>query len=110
MALNIPTYPNPFNRSTPLENAYGWIAGINLDISRNTGALVVNIHPEESAWTSDPISQITVSMGQPLDSGHFPNLDELFGDQDFLSAYNTIGGKLYMYLLDLPAFSGATLI
>lgn len=110
MALNIPIYINPFNESAPLENAYGWIAGIALDVSRDTGALVINIHPEESAWTSKPIEQITVSMGQPLNSGHFPSLSEFFSDQEFLTAYNIIGGKLYQYLLSLPALSGATLV
>lgn len=112
MALNIPIYPNHFHQSVPLENAYGWIAGISLDISNNTGSLVLNIHPEESAWASIPVAQLSVYLGQPGSSGNFPTLTDLFNDSEFLNAYNIIGGKMYLHLLNLhlPELSGAMVV
>jgi hypothetical protein len=119
MALDIPTYPNPFDPNTPLTNVYAWMSGIGMDMSNNTGRLTLNIHPNEAAWVGTPIGQISIALGEtlvpanptaepPVEEVKFPTFTELMAIPEFATAYTTIGGILYQNCLPHPMLAGAT--
>ena len=125
MALNVPEFPDPRDPANPLKNAYAWLAWWALDLSNDTGRLVLNIHPNEAAWTAAPVAQLGISLGQvlvPAKPGdptadppvpatpevRFPTLEALMADPEFVAAYNTVGAKLYAASLNHPKLAGAT--
>ena len=122
MALSVPSYPNPYDPSTPIANAYALIAGLYLDMSNSTGRVVLNINPSETAWAAAPLAQAAVSLGETLVPGDpavsppvapvvFPTLAEMMADTEFAAAFNTIGSKIYQRVQALvPAFKGSTLV
>lgn len=121
MALQIPSFPNPFDNDNPLENAYAWLAGIGLDIRANQGLATFNVHPTESAWESAPVAQVQIALGEtlvfadptadpPVEVIKFPTLDELMADPEFAAAYNLIGSKLYAHAIHHKRFQGSTVV
>jgi hypothetical protein len=120
MAIEIPTFPNPFDPNTPLTNIYAWMSFIAFDVRLDVGRLVLNIHPNESAWESQPLEQISIALGELLQPGDpnaeppvppktFPTMAELMQIPEFASAYLTIGGILYQKSLDHPKLAGSTI-
>jgi hypothetical protein len=123
MALNIPSFPNPFDASHPLANAYAWISFLALDANAGTGRLVLNVHPNvDAASTSKPVCQLPITLGEVLvkstsafdgstpavESFTFPSLVTLMSDPEFASAYQTIQAKLEAALIQVPALAGST--
>jgi hypothetical protein len=115
MALLIPSFPNPHDPANPLIDAYGWIAGLSLDLASGQGQVVLNIHPNAAAWQSPPVAQIGIALGQVLGPGPeggpavtFPTLAEFLARLGFGQAYATIGAEIYAEALAKhPAFAGA---
>lgn len=122
MALSIPVFPNPFDQANPVQDAYAWIAGLALDLFAGTGRVVLNVHPNAQAWGSQPLMQMSISLGDiiipavegnpnadppisPVAAVFFPTLGELMQDPEFASAYAVIGGKLYGALKEIPVLS-----
>jgi hypothetical protein len=121
MALNIPTYPNPYDPANPLSNVYAWISRLELNIAAGVGRMTLDLNPNAAAWAAAPLGQVGISLGQVLTPGNptanppvaaesFPTLAELMADAEFASAYATIGQKLYAAALRHPSFSGATIV
>jgi hypothetical protein len=122
MALNIPTYANPFDPANPLTNVYGWTAFLALDAFADQGRLQLSINPNEAAWKAQPLATLSVSLGQvftpantnatpPVAAVAFPTLDELMADAEFAAAYEVIGQKLYAALVaNHPALTDATVV
>jgi hypothetical protein len=129
MALTIPSYPIRFDPANPISNAYAWLAGVYLDLSSNSGRVVLNVHPNAASWQSPPVDQVAVALGQVfggpgatsgpdpgLPAVRFPTLGELMADPgpvgdtgiSFAQAYAVIGLKLYAELAArVPALAGA---
>lgn len=121
MAIEIPTFPNPFDANNPLTNLYAWMSFIAFDVSSSSGRLVLNIHPNEAAWSNLPLEQIDIALGQLLQPGdpdaeppvapiHFPTIAELMAIPEFAEAYLTIGAILYQKSLDHAKLQGATIL
>lgn len=111
MALTIPSYPDPRDPDHPLTNAYAWIAALQLDLRGGGGAVVLSIHPRESAWRGQPAGVLRVGLGEHLTpGGRFPTLDELMADPEFAGAYAVIGRKLYEQSTKHPLFRDATVV
>ena len=118
MALSTPTFPNPYS-STPLTNAYAWLAFLALDLSAGQGRVAFNVHPSEADWSKPPMGQLSITLGQDLNPpavggpppppAVFPTLAELMADPEFAAAYDVIGRKLYEHAAaKVPAFAGST--
>jgi hypothetical protein len=121
MALNIPTFPNPFDPNTPLTNLYAWMSFVAFDVASGSGRLVINLNPNEAAWPNLPLEQIEITLGQLLQPGDpnaeppvppvtFPTIAELMAIPEFAAAYLTIGGILYQKALDHAKLQGATIL
>lgn len=119
MALLIPKFPNPFDPANPLVNAYGWLAGLSLDLAAGSGRVTIHVNPNSEAWQSPPITTIGVGLGDlmtpaataaspPTPEVRFPSMADLMADPAFAAAYNVIGTKLYTALMTThPALAGA---
>lgn len=121
MALRIPQFENPFDPSNPFADAYAWTAGLGLDLFAGQGRVTANVNPNENAWQSPPIDQVSISLGDELSPAVYDQdgnvvtpavkvktLAELMADPEFAQAYQVLGGKLYQELAKHPKFSGAT--
>lgn len=120
MALNIPTFPNPFDPSNPLQNAYGWNSFVSLDLFSGTGRVVVNINPTPEAWQNQPICQRSIALGEKVadatydDAGNqltpevrIKTLAEMMANPTFAQAFNVIGSELYSEVQNHPDFAGS---
>lgn len=118
MALSIPTFPNPYS-STPLANAYAWLAFIALDLSTGQGRVAFNVHPSAEDWSKPPLGQLSITLGQDLNPpaaggpppppAVFPTLAELMTDPEFAEAYRVIGAKIYQHAAaKVPVFAGSS--
>jgi hypothetical protein len=115
MAIQIPSFPNPNDKANPLVNAYGWLAGLSLDLFTGQGQVVFNVNPNPSAWQSKPVDQLGIALGQVLGPGGegepavtFPTLEQFMARPGFAQAYATIGKEIYDAAVALhPLLAGA---
>ena len=130
MALSIPSVPNPFDPNNPFTNVYGWNAGVYLDISQDSGRIVLNVNTSPDNWEAQPITQFSMVPGEvavpaipgdPTQDPPIPDtpavtiatLDELMNETTtigdtgltFAQCYATIGARLYQEWLKYPALS-----
>ncbi len=120
MALSIPTFENPYDPSTPFQNAYAWTANLALDVFHGLGRITLNVNPNENAWQGSPIGQVSINLGEvlvpasqdeqgdPVPEVRIKTLLELMTDPEFAQAYAVIGSKLYAEAIKHPKFAGAT--
>lgn len=123
MALNIPSYPNPFDPATPLVNSYAWISFLALDLFAENGRFQLNVNPTAASWQASPLSTISLTTGQVVVPANPPvaaisilTLAELLAETTtigttgltFAQAYAAIGQRLYAESLKLPLLSAAT--
>lgn len=118
MALNIPSIENPFDPNNPLTDAYAWIVNISLDIYSNNGRVILNINPNEEAWSAPAMRQVSIELGQitkPINENNdtevrVKTLSELMADPEFAQAYSVLGAKLYAEVLKHPIFENSTIV
>lgn len=113
MALQPPSYPNPFDPSRPEPAAYARIGTVMLRPETGAGNMVVNVKASAAARAAKapPIDQVAVSLGMDVPGTDPPvrvkTLTELMADPEFAAAYAVVAGKLYGELRKFPAFRDA---
>lgn len=122
MALIVPTYPNPNDKRNPLVDAYAWLAGVYLEISRGNGRIDLTVHPNEAAWADPPLGSVGVTLGQVFAPAtaeapevRAPTLAELMAETNpidgtgitFAQAYAAMGTRLYQVATMDPRLAGS---
>lgn len=106
MGLYLPKFYTDFS-AVAQTNGYAWIAGEGVDLSTNSGQIVVNGHPDEESANAGlpPIFQVPVTFGQTYDGTTFPPLDQVVKDNQ--EAFDSIWAYLYSKLKTIPPFREA---
>jgi hypothetical protein len=107
-ALQLPSYPNPHDRNTPMANAYAYIGALTISFRDNTSTVVLHVHPNAAAWRDTPLGYIPIQGGEGLaNNTHFPTLSEFMGDPEFAQAFGVIAAKIYAQAKNHPQCAGA---
>lgn len=126
MALLIPSFPDPRDPATPLQNAYAFISEVTFSWTGQS-RLTISVNPNVGAWTGAPVGQVQVRAGEILvpavyddpvspdrtivtPAVTYPTFEELLADPEFAQAFALIGAKLQAPLLNHPRLAGATVI
>lgn len=108
-ALRLPTYPNPHDRNSPLENAYAYFGELTVNFRNDTSQAVLHVHPNEAAWQDQPVGYLGMQGGDMWEGGaYFPRISEFMQDPEFAAAFTVIATKIYAKALLNPALAGAT--
>lgn len=123
MSLQLPSYPDPTNTS-PITNAYAWIAQINLDFVAGSGRVVVWVNRDAASAAAGlpPVATLGFALGEVVvpASGSapavtFPTLAQLLTSAATIQAatpanapFDSFRQAVYQALMTLPQFAGAT--
>ena len=118
----IPKYPNPFDPSNQLVNAFATIGAVSLDNTTGLGSLVLNVYANQAAATGRcrPDDELVFALGQQVLAGNpsatppvqpvaLRNLAGFMVDAAFASAFGTISAEFFGELISkVPPLAGST--
>lgn len=123
MSLQVPSYPDPTS-TTPVTNAYAWIASLAIDFVSGAGRVTVwvNRNAASASAALPPVATLDYGLGQVITpaSGStpavtFPTLTQLLTSAATIQAANpssapfdSIRAAVYQALQALPQFAGST--
>jgi hypothetical protein len=111
MSLQIPSFPDSQDPSSPILSAVARISGLSLDFETGQGTLDLAIFRSAAAASAPnaaPAAVIRIAIGQTFPAGKFPTIPEAMADPTFAAAWASIRGKLYQWAKAHPALVNAT--